>query len=194
MQTNPPVALDFFSQLCPNEETAPVRDESKPPAMITAASMWDVKHGNRLGHRVGPPTSMFTSYSRTHLPRPPALFQGLPEGSNSNSGYQIIFSLSAKTKISGSSTPPFGYADDAAFQKDVILAFKDYFLRRDPTFEPKLMEIKNLDNSQAGVGLFVRLYTSGGMFLNSTSLGARSPVSSLTRASFFTLCSTEVCL
>ena len=194
MQTNPPVALDFFSQLCPNEETAPVRDESKPPAMITAASMWDVKHGNRLGHRVGPPTSMFTSHSRTHLPRPPAFFQGLPEGSNSNSGYQIIFSLSAKTKISGSSTPPFGYADDAAFQKDVILAFKDYFLRRDPTFEPKLMEIKNLDNSQAGVGLFVRLYSSGRMFLNSTSLGARSPVSSLTRASFFTLCSTEVCL
>ena len=74
------------------------------------------------------------------------------------------------------------------------MAFKDYFLRRDPTFEPKLMEIKNLDNSQAGVGLFVRLYTSGRMFLNSTSLGARSPVSSLTRASFFTLCSTEVCL
>jgi hypothetical protein len=137
---------------------------------------------------------MFTSHSRTHLPRPPALFQGLPAGSNSNSGYQIIFSLSAKTKISGSSTPPSGYADDDAFQKDVILAFKDYFLRRDPTFQPNLMEIKNLDNSQAGVGLFVRLYTNGRMFLNSTSLGARSPVSSLTRASFFTLCSTEVYL
>jgi hypothetical protein len=137
---------------------------------------------------------MFTSHSRTHLPRPPALFQGLIESNDANAAYQIIFSLSAKTKISGSSTPPFGYADDPVFQKDVILAFKDYFTQRDPTFEPKLMEIKNLDNSQAGVGLFVRLYTAGRMFLNSTSLGARSPVSSLTRASFFTLCSTEVYL
>lgn len=62
----------FFSQLCPNEETAPVRDESKPPAMITAASMWDVKHGNRLGHRVGrpracsPPTHAPISRVRPH--------------------------------------------------------------------------------------------------------------------------------
>ena len=166
--------------------------------MITAASMWDVHHGNRLGHRVGPPASMFTSHSRTHLPRPPTLFQDLIESNDANAAYQIIFSLSAKTKISGSSTPPFGYADDTAFQNHVVAAFKDYLIQSStasaPTFDPKLMQIKNLDNSQAGVGLFVRLYTSGRMFLNSTSLGARSPVSSLTRASFFTLCRTEVYL
>ena len=158
--------------------------------MITAASMWDVKHGNRLGHRVGPPASMFTSHSRTHLPRPPTLFQDLIESNDSNAAYQIIFSLSAKTKISGSSTPPFGYADDDAFQKDVILAFKDYFIRRDPTFQPSLMEIKNLDNSQAGVGLFVRFFADGGMFLK-TSLGARRLAPSLTHTSECIMCSGE---
>lgn len=162
--------------------------------MITAASMWDVKHGNRLGHRVGPPASMFTSHSRTHLPRPPALFQGLIESNDANAAYQIIFSLSAKTKISGSSTPPFGYADDDAFQNHVVAAFKDYLIQSStasaPTFDPKLMQIKNLDNSQAGVGLFVRFFADGGMFLT-TSLGARRLAPSLTHTSECIMCSGE---
>jgi hypothetical protein len=66
-------------------------------------------------------------------------------GSSSGTMIQIIFSLGAKTKAA--------YRNDPTFMKHVVLAFKRYFGAENPR-----LQVKNLDNSAAGVGLHMRLY------------------------------------
>ncbi len=132
---------------------------------------------NNDSNPVGRPWCPAPDLHLDHLLR---LFQGLPDGPNSNSGYQVIFSLSARTKISGTTVPPYGYQDDPTFQTHVVWAFQSYFTSSG--FSPKLMQIKNLDNSQAGVGLFVRLFAANGMLL-SIALRDCSYAASLTLAS-----------
>ena len=78
----------------------------------------------------------------------------VPTNTNSNTVFQVVFSMSARRKISGTGT--LGYDNDNTFAQHVILAFKSYFTTAN--WSPSLMQIKNVDNSAAGVGLHVRLY------------------------------------
>ena len=70
----------------------------------------------------------------------------------SDNGFQIIFSLKAKTKT--------GYDNDAVFAKHVILAFRKYL--NQVGWSPDRIQIKAVDNSKAGVGLHMRFFSSGG--------------------------------
>ena len=52
-----------------------------------------------------------------------------------------------------------GYVNDNPFAKNVVLAFKRYFATSG--FEPKIMQVKALDNSAAGVGIHLRWFAAG---------------------------------
>jgi hypothetical protein len=99
----------------------------------------------------------------------------VPTTPNSAMVFQVVFSMSARRKIDGTSTT--GYDNDDPFAKHVILAFKSYF--NNAGWSPSLMQIKNVDNSAAGVGLHVRLYTAASSRSNcdamASSMYANSP-------------------
>jgi hypothetical protein len=101
----------------------------------------------------------------------------IPAGvsANNNAAFQVVFSLSARRKLSGTSTT--GYDQDDAFAKNVVLAFKSYFTSQ--RLSPKLMEIKNVDNSAAGVGLHLRIYvdsnSKGGCETMAAAMYANAP-------------------
>jgi len=52
-----------------------------------------------------------------------------------------------------------GYVNDNTFAKNVVLAFKRYFATSG--FQPKIMQVKALDNSSAGVGIHLRWFAAG---------------------------------